>query len=228
MKIAIIGAMQEEVIALIAKIKQPIKETYGGFDFHCGNLYHHQVVIVESGIGKVMSGILIATLVAHFPDIDRVINIGVAGGLGNLAIGDIIVGENYLYGDVDVTCFGTYSFGQIPRFDFPFIANHKLIDTAKQLDCMIADICTMDRFVVDQEYVENLIETHFKTFNIRCFDMESTAFAQSCAYFKLPFIAIRAISDMIGQNLGNAFSENLTFACTKSTEFVLTFIKKMM
>lgn len=68
---------------------------------------------------------------------------------------------------------------------------------------------TGDQFITDIDKVDEIVKTYFADFNILACDMESCAIAQSCYLTKVPFIIVRAISDLIGSN--NKF-EYQTFA----------------
>lgn len=78
MKIAIIGAMKEEVASLISLLQNHSTRLISPYEFHLGTLYHHEVVVAEGGVGKVMSGMLMASLLQNFT-VDVIINLGVAG-----------------------------------------------------------------------------------------------------------------------------------------------------
>lgn len=79
-KIGVIGAMEEEVEALRAKLENPEKLTQASMDFYSGTMNGHEVVIVRSGIGKVNAGICTQILADLF-QVDVVINTGIAGSL---------------------------------------------------------------------------------------------------------------------------------------------------
>lgn len=226
MKLLIIGAMQVEIDNLHNHMIDVSIKEINNFTFYLGKIDNKDVVLTSSGIGKVMSGVLVATANAYFKDIDFVINLGVAGGYNGSKIGDVIIGEDYIYGDVDVTSFDTYKFGQIPRFEFPFKANSYLLEKATLLGGKKGTICTMDRFVEDDKFIKPLIDKHFLDFNILCFDMESTAFAQSASFFNLKFIAIRAISDVVSSNNDDEkYNVNLNESAKISSDFVLKLIE---
>ena len=70
-------------------------------------------MLVKSGVGRVMASVLFTILVENFKKIDKIINVGIAGGLGDLHIGDIVVGEKSVYGDVDLAVFDKYVYGQM-------------------------------------------------------------------------------------------------------------------
>jgi adenosylhomocysteine nucleosidase len=228
MKILIIGAMQEEITFLLSKLKQVTVKEVNNFTFYLGQLHQKEVVIVKSGIGKVMSGVLMATAVNHFPDIDKVINIGVAGGYGDVQVGDVVVAQACVYGDCDVTAFSHYRYGQIPNFPYLFSADSFLYNIALTLKPKTGVICTMDRFVSQADFANHLVKTYFSDLDIKCFDMESAAFAQSAHFYQLGFIAIRAISDLVcSQKQEDSYDNNLEKACLNSNLFLLQILEKI-
>src|SRR5690554_718838 len=227
MKIAIIGAMKSEIEFLLSKLENKQTKIINNFTFFLGTIEKIEIILVNSGIGKVMSGILIATLVNNF-SIDKVINVGVAGGRENLNIADIVVGEACLFGDVDLTSIDDVPYGQMANFPLLFPADPHLLEIAKQLKPNFGIILTADKFVVDEVEAENLINKHFKNFNVLSYDMESAAFAQACYFFDIPFIAIRAISDIVGsKEQGDSYYQNLEKEVFASNDFIFNLIKKL-
>ena len=228
MKILIIGAMQEEITFLVSKIDNLETKEINRFTFYLGTIYDKEIIIVESGIGKVMSGVLMATAVNNFTGIDKVINVGVAGGYGDVQIGDVVVAKGAIYGDCDVTSAGGYRYGQIPRFPFMFAADSYLYNEALSLNPVTGIICTMDRFVCECEYASSLVNTYFSDVDIKCFDMETAAFAQSAHFFKLDFLAIRAISDLVcSKKIEDSYDNNLELACFNSNKFLLKLLENI-
>ena len=53
MKIAIIGAMEEEVALLRDHIEESTQETVAGCEFTFGKMHDKKVILLKSGIGKV-------------------------------------------------------------------------------------------------------------------------------------------------------------------------------
>ena len=79
-----------------------------------GSIGRHEVVLVESGIGKVMSAMSVAVLANDFK-VEAIINTGSAGAVApGMAVGDIVLADKLAYHDVDVTAFG-YKYGQNGR-----------------------------------------------------------------------------------------------------------------
>ena len=91
MKIGIICAVDEEIRILVENLENAEKHTRHGLVFHTGSIGRHEVVLVQSGIGKVMSALAVGFLVDIF-DVDAIINTGSAGAVAQgLAIGDVVV-----------------------------------------------------------------------------------------------------------------------------------------
>lgn len=59
MKIGIICAMDEEIRVLVENLENAGKQTRHGLVFHTGSIGRHEVVLVQSGIGKVMSALAV-------------------------------------------------------------------------------------------------------------------------------------------------------------------------
>ena len=99
--IGIIGAMQEEVSALLNKAEITKKNKLLDTVFYEGVIEGKEVVILQGGIGKVNSAICVSLLLTNY-DIDYVINIGSAGGLKQEQnVGDVVVSNAVAYHDVD-------------------------------------------------------------------------------------------------------------------------------
>ena len=109
MKVGIIGAMASEVALLKEKLNEPQVSRVAGMEFCQGSLGGTDVVVVQSGIGKVNAGICVQILVDRF-GVGHVINTGVAGSLDDrLDIGDLVVSTDCVWHDFDAT----------PRVRFP-------------------------------------------------------------------------------------------------------------
>lgn len=132
MKIGIIAAMPEELKILLEHLENAEKYLRLGHVYHTGTIGRHEVVLVESGIGKVMSAMSVAVLVNDFK-VTAVINTGSAGAVAEgLAIGDVVVANRLVYHDVDVTAFG-YDYGQMARQPLYFEASRYLVAEMKKV-----------------------------------------------------------------------------------------------
>ncbi|MBO4667589.1 MAG: hypothetical protein J5666_05650, partial [Bacilli bacterium] len=80
-------------------------------------------------------------------------------------------------------------------------------------------ILTGDKFFTDFNECEAIVNNHFKDQNVCAFDMESTAIAQACFLLDIPFLAIRAISDVIGkkEDATTRYRNYVEEACKKAS-----------
>src|SRR5690606_12159144 len=125
------------------------------------------------------------------------------------------------YGDVDLSSIADVPYGQMANFPLLYPSDKSLI--ALITDAHFGSICTNDKFISKVEDAAAIINHFPKEINILCFDMESAAYAQSCYFYNLPFLAIRAISDVIGED---NFYDHVGEACLQSNHFLLNLLKK--
>ncbi|MDW0110716.1 5'-methylthioadenosine/adenosylhomocysteine nucleosidase [Sporosarcina aquimarina] len=197
--IGIIGAMLEEVEILRDKMEIEKTETAAGMEFYKGTLDGENIVLVQSGVGKVNAAACTQVLVDHFK-VDYLINSGVAGGLSpDVTIGDIVISTDAVQHDVDITAFGEKP-GVISRMDTSvFEADDKLIGlaqaSAEGLDSDIhvvqGRIASGDQFIASPEKKDWITET----FSPAAVEMESAAIAHVAHLNSVPFVIIRSISD---------------------------------
>ncbi len=197
--IGIIGAMDQEVAILKQhmEMKEVIKKA--SLEFYKGTLMGKNVIIVRSGIGKVNASLCAQILMDTF-QADYVIHTGVAGSLDpGIDIGDIVISEDTVQHDMDVTPLG-YKKGQVPELDtWEFKADDYLINLAKDtckkvnrdIKTFTGRIVSGDRFVSDKKTKEVLLHD----FKGMCTEMEGAAIGQVAYLNRVPYVVIRAISD---------------------------------
>ncbi len=228
MKIGIIGAMEQEV-AILKNALDNLQETrIGGCTFYSGTLHDKSVVLLQSGIGKVAAAVGTTLLIQEFkPDV--VINTGSAGGFdSSLNHGDVVISSEVRHHDADVTAFG-YEIGQMAGQPAAFLADEKLMAAAESALATLGDkhsvrglICTGDVFVCTAEK-QAFIREHFPT--VVAVEMEASAIAQTCHQFKLPFVVVRAISDVADKQSPMSFEEFLPLAAQSSSEMVAKMVE---
>jgi adenosylhomocysteine nucleosidase len=230
MKIGIIGAMEVEVTKLRDQLSQRKEQKIGSFTFYSGSLHGVDVVLLQSGIGKVNAAIG-ATLLIHNFTPNYVINTGAAGGFpGDLKVGDIVISKEVIHHDMDCTVFG-YKMGQVPGMPASFTANEKLISladkTVHQLDNLKskkASILTGDQFMNNAEATQR-IKTLFPS--AEAVEMEGAAIAQTCFQFQIPFVVIRSISDIAGQENAMEYQEFVEIAAVNSAKMVSMMVHEL-
>ncbi len=156
MKIGIIAAMPEELVYLTQNLDKPKEVQVLGNTYYTGSVGNTEVVLVQSGIGKVMSAMSVAVLANHF-QVEAIINTGSAGALADgIAVGDVVIADRLAYHDVDVTAFG-YAYGQMAQqplyfeSDKTFVA--KIQESLSQLEQTwhLGLIATGDSFIAGDD-----------------------------------------------------------------------------
>ena len=230
MKIAIIGAMEEEVALLREKISNREQQTIAGCEYTTGNMDGAEVILLRSGIGKVNAAMSTTILLDRFKP-DYVINTGSAGGFHpNLNVGDIIISSEVRHHDVDVTAFG-YEYGQVPQLPAAFEANSELVEIAEAAATEIGSvqvvkglIATGDSFMNDPKRVEAIRD---KFLNLQAVEMEAAAIAQVSYQFGIPFVIIRSLSDIAGKESDVSFEQYLEKAALHSASLVMKIVEKL-
>ncbi len=221
MVFGIIAAMSEELEILLKDMNLEDKKVKANMTFNKGKLWGKDVVAVVCGIGKVNAAICTQILASEY-NVDKVINVGVAGGIGKeIYPGDIVIADNLVEHDMDTTAFGD-PHGQIPRMDtFDFKCDSALIEAAKNAcDKLDGDIHTFvgrivsgDVFVADLEKIQWLE----KEFSALSCEMEGASIAHTCYLNNIPFVVIRSISDNANNGAHMDFEKFTPIAVKNST-----------
>ncbi|MCY7103990.1 5'-methylthioadenosine/adenosylhomocysteine nucleosidase [Streptococcus oralis] len=229
MKIGIIAAMPEELVHLTQNLDRAQEVQVLGNTYYTGTVGKTEVVLVQSGIGKVMSAMSVAVLANHF-QVDAVINTGSAGAVAEgIAVGDVVIADKLAYHDVDVTAFG-YAYGQMAQqplyfeSDKNFVA--KIQESLSQLNQKwhLGLVATGDSFIAGDDKIAS-IKSHFP--DVLAVEMEGAAIAQAAQALGLPFLVIRAMSDNANHEASISFDEFIIEAGRRSAQVLLAFLKAM-
>lgn len=229
MKVGIIGAMAQEVAILLEKMNAPRLTEIAGIKIYEGSIEGVEVALLQSGIGKTAAAVG-TTLLLQTAKPDLVINTGSAGGLDSkLNVGDIVISSEVRHHDVDVTAFG-YEKGQLPSNPPAFIADAKLAALAASetekagFNAVSGLICSGDLFVNGADMIAR-IRGDFPT--VAAVEMEAASIAQVCHAFNVPFVVVRAISDVADKASHLSFDEFLPLAADKSSTIVSAMLKPL-
>lgn len=195
MRIGIITATEEEITAIKKYITSSKINKIFDLDFINGMIGKNEVVLCESGVGKVNASRTTQLLIDNY-DVDCIINIGCAGALKEqLNIGDIVIGKYLVQHDFDITKFN-HEKGYIPNVGIKIESDKNLLDmflNNVDSNVFVGTIATGDIFCTDKNMS---LKIHNK-FNADCVEMEGAAIAQVCYLCNIPFIIIRSISDVV-------------------------------
>lgn len=230
LKIGIIGAMDEEVELLKESLEGREDHLIAGYHLFTGKMHGVEVVLLKSGIGKVNAAIGTTLLLQLFQP-TCILNTGSAGGFAEeLNVGDVVISSEVRHHDVDVTAFG-YEPGQVPGMPAGFTPDAFLADVAERcIERMVSVntvkglIATGDTFMNCPERVAKTRET-FPT--MKAVEMEAAAIAQTCHQFDVPFIVIRALSDIAGKESDLSFEQFLIVAAKHSAEMVMAIVQTL-
>lgn len=223
--ILIVGAMSEEVSALEKRMTEIKEKTINGTKVVEGVLANTQVLLALSGVGKVNAAMTGTNILNNY-DIKALINIGSAGGLQEgQEVGDLVVATILQYHDFDI---GPNTISD-PRFIFE--SDHKLqtslleVLDKEKISHHSGLLVSGDQFITKDSPAFSNIQDKFK--KAVAVDMESTAIAAVARQFKVPFVIIRALSDVTHQ-VGNEldFETYLSLASEQSAMICEKFIKK--
>ena len=211
-KIGIIAAMQHEMELLKENIDHIQDVKIAGFVFFIGKINDHDIVLCQSGVGKVNSAIATSLMIAEF-ECNLIINTGICGGLG-LKKRDVVITKEVRYHDFDASAFG-YEYGQVPGMPKTFVPSIESTVMIKSVLSRLGinykhvPVFTGDQFVlsIDQLKKANPGEV------FAC-EMEGAGVAQACIRAGVEFIILRYVSDCIGddnqQDDYNTFEEEMS------------------
>lgn len=229
MRFGIICAMPEEIKELKAQLTNESTKKIGGKDYYFGQISGQDVVLVESGIGKVEAGITTEHLITDC-GADVVINSGSAGGIGDgLHVGDVVISTATAYHDVDATAFD-YQYGQLPGKEPSFAASKKwgdaLAKAGEQTGLTVKQglIVSGDQFIASQDAIKQIL-AHFP--DALSSEMEGAAVGQVATDHQVPYVVVRAMSDTGDEEAGVSFDEFIIEAGKRSAAMLLQLFKDL-
>ena len=224
-KIAILGAMPEEVKPIVAKLSN-LKETmYGANTYYEGSYNGQDVVVAYSKIGKVFATLTATILIEKF-SCDTLLFSGVAGAISDeLTIGDLIIADGLCQHDLDITAFG-HPFGFVPEGEVCISTDvtlrniAKAVAKSKGLVLKEGVIATGDQFIANSERKKWIGDT----FNADALEMEGASVAVVCSTLDVPFFILRAISDSADMDASFNFDAFLESSAKISADFILSMV----
>lgn len=221
--LAVICAMAEEKAALREHMSHVEVRELLGRRVTLGRLDGHDVVVGESGVGKVASAVTAALLAREFACRGLVVS-GVAGGLDpDLHIGDTVIAQSLVqhdYGHLHDTALTPFRPGVPPlgeqrdvvSFDLAPDLSGRLARLAQEIvlpelppdliqrpgGCsrrvLMGRILSGDQFI-NSETVRQRLHREFAAHAV---EMEGAAVAQVGALLGLPVVVVRCLSDLAG------------------------------
>ena len=227
-KIAIMGAMEEEIEPLLSYFTNIKVTEFANNKYYEVKYNNLDIVVAYSKIGKVFSTLTAAIMIEKF-NCDILLFSGVAGGINpSLNIGDLIVANKLSQHDLDITAFG-HPNGFVPGGNVFINTDERLkniaLEVAKEENIKIIEgiIATGDQFIANEErktFIKN-------TFNADALEMEGASVAVVCDALNIPCLILRAISDTADMDAGFNFDEFLETSAKKSANLMVKIINKI-
>lgn len=226
MKIGIIFAIEEEINEM-KKISEITNEfEMFGIKFYETLISDKTCILALCGVGKVNSA-RCTQIIIDIMKVDFIINVGVAGGLSdNLNVCDIVIGSKLVQHDFDITAFN-HEKGYIPNVGVYLSSDEYLLHIAesskkelKNTSFHTGTIASGDIFCTDAKMSQKIN----KKFNALCVDMEGASIAQTAFLSGVPFLVVRAISDIPNNQNVMTYEKFLE----TSSKIVTKFLKKMI
>lgn len=201
--IGITGAMEPEISKLRDNLENKVDYEFANIKFSSGKLWGVACVIALSGCGKVNAAMCTQIMILKYRP-EFIINVGVAGSLvPELKPLDIVVSRCVVQYDVDTSALGDPK-GFISGPDsVNFLASTSLLkEVEKNLGVLanwnihIGTIASGDKFISDAKEAASIKDQ----FSAIAVEMEGAAIGHVCHMNGIPFIVVRAISDVIPSN----------------------------
>lgn len=225
-KIGIVSALGREIKFIKDNIK--INKTYEikGYRFSEGSYNNLNIILGITSVGKVNAALCTEILINNFNP-EAIINTGIAGALTDKTnICDIVIADSISYHDVEEYILkGCFPFTDTFISDLNIL--NKVLNYANtQTDIKkihTGRIISGDSFISSKIKKEKLVELY----NPLCVEMEGAAVAHVCHINKIPFLAIRSISDKADDSAHEIYKENEIPAANQAGKFVVNFLQSL-
>ncbi|MFA5289489.1 MAG: 5'-methylthioadenosine/adenosylhomocysteine nucleosidase [Candidatus Izemoplasmatales bacterium] len=226
--IAIIGAMDLEIQHLLEDLQETRRVNFADKVAYIGQLDGKDVVIALSGVGKVNAAMTTSVLCHEFP-LQCIINIGVAGGVNAAKVGDIVLAEGLAYFDVSLNGIDDVPYGQMGSDPLIVRADEGMLHRGENLletlgySYLKGLVVSGDTFVTELNTLEKIQQVLSQI--VAC-EMEGMAIALTAYKYRIPFLSIRGISDVVGStNQQKTYQTILKEVAEKTAGFARAFIK---
>ncbi len=195
--------------------------------FHEGKIHDVEVVVLFSGVCKVNAAIAAQILIDTYC-VEYIINSGTAGGMDPaLDIFDTVIATETAYHDVAEHILTGFH----PWLEAPFFASagellrlsHQAVNRLETPGRVFwGRMVTGESFIADEGRQEINDALHPLTV-----DMESASVAHVCHVNRVPFIAIRTVTDNAAHSGTSHFEENCTKASAIARDVTLALIQEI-
>ena len=204
--IVFVIAMDSEAKPVIENMKVKLHKTVHGREVYFGKLIGEKCAVVVCGVGKVNAAAGTQYAIDCLKA-DKIINIGVAGGLNDTTqVAEIYAISDCVQYDFDLVAINGTPMGTLNEYDAPYLT------LSYAGNYPVKKLATGDRFNDDKADYELLT----KTLQADIRDMEGGAIVHVCRHAGIPCYSFKAISDVAGAgSTGEQFVQNLAKCADK-------------
>ena len=225
--IGIIGAMDEEVSALVGMLIKPKRERIGSVEFFVGKIFGKRVAVAKCGVGKVFAALTAEAMILNYSP-KLLVNTGVGGALGaGITTTNVVIADKLCQHDMDTSAVGDPK-GLISGINkIYFETDERAVEILSRaaaelaITSFVGTIATGDQFVSSTSEKARIVSE----FSAICCEMEGAAIAQVATVNNVPFAVVRAISDSADGEATMDFPTFLPIAAENSTKMTLSLIK---
>jgi len=237
--IGIMAAMPVEVEKLKAHVTDQEERMHGScFKFTTGKLAGKSVVFAAANVGMVFAGSVATTMIEVYK-VQSLLFTGVAGGLKpEQSVGDLVLGADVVNYEFDCRAFSfpfepdyKYQLGELPFLKWRFFeADPKMLALALEaprpdgVKLTSGRIASGSIFVTTDKKKAMLASVWEPLGFPDAVEMENAGVAQICKAYDIPYLSVRAISDLIE---GDANEDFNTF-CAKAADNVFPIIEHVV
>lgn len=218
--IGIISAMDLEIEKLVEAMSDVETRRYAGVDYYAGSYAGKEVAVCNCGVGKVNAAMHTQILIERYrPSV--IIQNGIAGSLApEVKYFDIVIGDELVYHDMQA-----FVLEQFEPLEKIYYADRRLTALAREAaggnNVHVGRIATGDQFVSGADEKKDIrARTH-----ALCTEMEGCAVAHTAFLNQVPFLVMRAISDMADGSAETDFVEFQQKAADRAAGIVLELLK---
>ena len=222
-KFGILCAGDSELEPFLRHIQNCVVTEKAMLKFYEGKINGVSITALYSGVGKVNAAVAAQILIDTY-HVDAVINAGTAGGIHDkIKIFDSVISTQVAYHDMDDDILTEFHPWLSSVY---FDADEKLLSTAKDAfkdrnSVFFGKMVTGDKFIEDK--MRTIIDEKYSPLSV---DMETASIAHVCCVNKIPFIAIRTITDTASHDGADSFERNCEQASVISKNITLEFLKE--
>ncbi|MCF2492398.1 5'-methylthioadenosine/adenosylhomocysteine nucleosidase [Dyadobacter chenhuakuii] len=243
----VLGAFPPELVLLQSRMEEKKDTIIQQIRFTKGKLNGRQIVLAQTGIGKVNAAITTTLMIEHFKPREIIFS-GIAGGIDPaLNPGDIVIGTHVTYHDFGMAedngmqYWSTKNPATMLENPRSFVCDSTLVKKALAVSKGLTFskikrdngsfepavkqgiIVTGDVFVSSEIITKRLREE----LNAAATEMEGAAIAQTCYQQNTPFLIIRSLSDNANEKAQNDIMAFYDIAAHNAATLVMAVVGKM-